>query len=285
MALETLITLEDLKVACARWKQAGESIGYVPTMGALHSGHLSLVECARNHCKRVIVSIFVNPTQFGPNEDFASYPRSLRADIDLLKDLEVDAVFSPKAIEMYPPEFQTFVSNSVMSQVLCGAQRPNHFQGVLTVLMKFFQLIKPEMVILGKKDYQQLRVVERMVEDFYLDTKILGAEIVREPDGLAMSSRNKRLTDSERQLAPAVYRALAHVKQAFDGGQRQCKALLEAANHQISMESSIQLQYLEIRDQKTLENIEGFVNRPAVCFIAAQLGSVRLIDNIELENS
>lgn len=284
MALETLVTLEELKDLRDHWHNAAESVGFVPTMGALHEGHLSLVKQAKEACQRVIVSIFVNPTQFGANEDFATYPRSLRSDIEMLKSLDVDAVFSPQAIEIYPAGFQTFVSNSEMSKVLCGAQRPNHFQGVLTVLMKLFQLINPSMVMLGKKDYQQLRVVERMVEDFYLPTQIVGCEIVREQDGLAMSSRNRRLTEEHRRVAPTLYRALQHIQQSFQSGQRQVAALYEAGKRQLEAEKALQLQYLEIRDQKSLEAIDGFINRPAVCFVAALLGQVRLIDNIELEH-
>jgi pantoate--beta-alanine ligase len=187
----TLISLSELTDVRNGWEREGAKVVFVPTMGALHEGHMQLVRVARQHGSRVIVSIFVNPTQFGPNEDFAKYPRTLAADLELLAKEKVDAVFLPNAMSMYPDGFQTYVINKTMAKGLCGAVRPGHFEGVLTVVLKLFNLVRPHTAIFGKKDYQQWRLIERMVKDLHLPVMVLGQDTVRESDGLAMSSRNR----------------------------------------------------------------------------------------------
>lgn len=281
MALQTLVTNEQLRECRESWRARGETVAFVPTMGALHEGHLSLIEAAKSRSDKVIVSIFVNPTQFGQNEDFASYPRMFKEDVSRLTAFGVDAVFAPNAANMYPDGFQTFVHNEKMAQVLCGAFRPGHFQGVLTVVIKLFHLIQPDVAVFGKKDYQQFQMIRTMVRDLNMPIEIVGGETIREADGLAMSSRNLMLSAEERRLAPQIYQGLKQAQELFEKGEKQVQLLVETFRQSLDPKA-FQLQYAEIRDAEKLELFEGSIDRPAVFAVAAFLGTVRLIDNVEL---
>ena len=280
--LQTIIEAAQLKQTCDRYRSQSESIAFVPTMGALHEGHLSLVRDAKNLADRVVVSIFVNPTQFGPNEDFAQYPRQLEEDMAKLEGAAVDVLFAPAAAAMYPEDFQTFVSNQEMSRGLCGAHRPGHFQGVLTIVAKLLNLVGPKVAVFGKKDYQQYQLIRKMVFDLNMPFEIVGGETVRESDGLALSSRNVRLTADERALAPQLYQGLSAAKELFDNrSERRPAALVEEFLSNVDR-NAFQVEYAELRRQDNLELFAGLVDAPAVLAVAAHLGSVRLIDNIEL---
>ncbi len=279
MAIVTIITSEELRELRAQWK--GLKVVFVPTMGALHEGHISLVEKARSLGDKVIVSIFVNPKQFGPKEDFATYPRTLAEDVEKLNAANVDAVFLPNASEIYPEGFQTYVVNDNMSLGLCGATRENHFRGVLTVVLKLFNLVKPDAALFGKKDYQQWRLIERMARDLSLDVAVLGEAIVREKDGLAMSSRNRRLTPEERRVAPQIYKGLEKANQQYVLGERNRDKLIASFEQHLAAFKEFSLEYVEIRQQDALQEAEQ-LEVPCVMLVAVRLGGVRLIDNLEL---
>ena len=278
----TLISLSELEAQRAGWEEERAEVVFVPTMGALHAGHIGLVRAAKSHGSRVIVSIFVNPTQFGPNEDFAKYPRTLTADLELLGKEAVDAVFLPNAATMYPDGFQTFVHNKFMSQGLCGASRPKHFDGVLTVVLKLFNLIRPRTALFGKKDYQQWKLIERMACDLNLPVAVVGMETVRESDGLAMSSRNRYLSPTDRELSVQISRGLLAAKKKFQGGERKVHLVIAACEAEIHAKPGIELEYLELRSQSDLAVFDGEIDAAAVLLIACRIGSTRLIDNMEM---
>ena len=278
----TLISLSELEAQRAAWEVERAKVVFVPTMGALHAGHMELVRTAKSHGSRVIVSIFVNPTQFGPNEDFAKYPRTLTADLELLGREAVDAVFLPNAATMYPDGFQTFVHNQLMSQGLCGVSRPKHFDGVLTVVLKLFHLIRPQIALFGKKDYQQWKLIERMALDLNLPVEVLGVETVREPDGLAMSSRNRYLSPTDRELAGQISRGLFAAKKKFHGGERTVDLVIAACKEELLAKPGIELEYLELRNRSDLAAFKGEIAAAAVLLIACRIGSTRLIDNMEM---
>jgi len=278
----TLISLSELTDVRNGWEREGAKVVFVPTMGALHEGHMQLVRAARRHGSRVIVSIFVNPTQFGPNEDFAKYPRTLGPDLELLAKENVDAVFLPNAMSMYPDGFQTYVINKAMAKGLCGAVRPGHFEGVLTVVLKLFNLVRPHTAIFGKKDYQQWRLIERMARDLHLPVVVLGQDTVREPDGLAMSSRNRYLSEGDRKLAARISSGLRAAKQAVSGGEKDGRAVMQACESELSAEPGITIEYLELRRQSDLSAFEQEIDAPAVLVVACRIGSTRLIDNMEM---
>ena len=282
MSLRTVTDFKSMREQCRLWRKSGDSIAYVPTMGALHEGHLSLVDHAKAHASKVVVSIFVNPLQFGPKEDFATYPRMLEQDAAKLATRGVDVLFAPQASEMYPEGYQTYVSNSELSQILCGKFRPGHFQGVLTVVAKLFHLVDPDLAIFGKKDYQQFALISKMVKDLMFDIELHGAETSREADGLAMSSRNLRLTPAERALAPRLFQAMRSLQQAFQQGEKHVPTLLALFQKLLLESSEFRLEYAEIREQSTLADSGEQIQNPAVLLVAAHLGAVRLIDNLEL---
>jgi len=282
MTPKTLITLAELREQRDAWERDGVTVAFVPTMGALHAGHLSLVDQARTLADRVIVSVFVNPIQFGPNEDFAKYPRTLAADLELLGAKGVEAVFLPNATTMYPEGFQTYVHNTEMAQGLCGASRKNHFEGVLTVVLKLFHLVRPHVAVFGKKDYQQWRLIGRMVEDLNLPLTVVGGETLRETDGLAMSSRNRYLAPDERQAAICLYRGLAAAKERAQDAGAVASAVVQAFLDVVQLEPQVALEYVELRRQKDLSSLEGSLDAPAVLLAAAHVGGTRLIDNIEI---
>jgi pantoate--beta-alanine ligase len=256
-------------------------VGFVPTMGALHEGHLSLVRAARARCETVIVSIFVNPLQFGPNEDLAKYPRALERDCELLEREKVDIVFTPSVDDMYPKNAVTYVTVEGMSEKLCGRSRPGHFRGVTTVVAKLFYIVEPELAFFGQKDAAQCAIIRRMVRDLNFPVEIVVGPIVREPDGLAMSSRNAYLNPPERRSALALYRALSEVKKCFDRGERNAAKLGEAGKQVLSQEPGARLDYLEVVDPDTLDPVPEIRSRTLVA-VAAFVGGTRLIDNILL---
>jgi pantoate--beta-alanine ligase len=263
------------------WRLKREKIAFVPTMGALHAGHISLIEAAQKKADRVIVSIFVNPLQFGPKEDFGSYPRMLAADIEKLEAAGVDAVFAPIAADMYPEGFQSSLTNNAINNILDGRSRPGHFDGVLTVVCKLFNLVQPDFAFFGKKDYQQLAVISNMVRDLAFPIEIIGCPTARDPDGLAMSSRNLRLSPSERALAPVLYKGLRLIADAHKAGEKDHAKLIELFKAELSKVKEFRLDYIEIRAQDRLADFDKVVDRAAVALVAAHLGSVRLIDNLE----
>jgi pantoate--beta-alanine ligase len=270
--------------AMSAWADAargrGQRIGFVPTMGFLHTGHVSLIEEARRRSDRVVVSIFVNPTQFGPKEDLSRYPRDLPGDLAKVAGGGAEVAFVPEAAAIYPPGFQTYVEVRELEQGLCGEHRPGHFVGVATVVLKLFNIVRPHLSVFGEKDFQQLAVIRRMVADLAVPVEIVAAPTVREPDGLAMSSRNVYLSAPDRQRAAALYRGLTRARSLRESGEKSAEALLAAARAEILPQVD-SLQYLELRDSNTLVPL-ATAEGPAVMAVAAYLGGTRLIDNLRL---
>ncbi|MDH4230340.1 MAG: pantoate--beta-alanine ligase [Nitrospirota bacterium] len=259
----------------------GGAVGFVPTMGALHAGHLSLMRRARAECPRVVVSIFVNPRQFGPTEDFGRYPRTLEADLRLCAEAGVDAVFCPAPEEVYPPGFQTTVSVGPLTRRLCGLDRPDHFDGVTTVVARLFGLVRPTHAYFGQKDYQQASVIRRMVADLALEPEIVVCPIVREADGLAMSSRNRYLSADERQRALALCRGLERAQERFGAGERDAAAVTAALAEQLR-EAGAAVDYAAACDPVDLEPVAR-LESGTVLLVAARIGATRLLDNHILE--
>ncbi|UPU34797.1 pantoate--beta-alanine ligase [Geomonas paludis] len=262
-------------------RQRRGEIALVPTMGYLHEGHASLMVEARQRARTVVVSIFVNPTQFGVNEDLDSYPRDFERDRKVAAAAGVDVIFAPKASDMYPAGYQSYLNVEGLTTELCGASRPGHFRGVTTVVAKLFNIVMPAVAIFGKKDFQQLAVIRRMVQDFNFDVEIVGMPIVREADGLALSSRNARLSAAEREPALCLSRAIAAARDAFRGGEKSVAVLRQQALAVIEREGAAQLDYLEFRDQDTLLPLQTADERTLLA-LAVRVGSVRLIDNCVL---
>jgi pantoate--beta-alanine ligase len=275
--MKILRTVEEMRAAC---RAAGRPLGLVPTMGALHGGHLSLVRAAKDRCQGVAASIFVNPTQFGPNEDFAEYPRSLERDRQMLEDESVDLLFAPSVAEMYPEGTSTTtVTVNGMSERLCGRSRPGHFQGVTTVVAKLFDICEPDLAFFGQKDAAQVAIIRRMVRDLDFPVGIVPCPIMREPDGLAMSSRNSYLSPQQRKESLVLSRSLTEINRLFEGGERSVPKLIAAGAK--AFRDGARLDYLEIVDPDSLVAIEKF-DKPALVAVAAFVGNVRLIDNILL---
>jgi len=263
-------------------REENRTIGFVPTMGSLHEGHLSLIHEARAMCDVVVVSIFVNPTQFGPQEDFNSYPRNLTHDADLLAEYNVDYVFAPAVEEIYPPGFSTYVSVDELSEELEGASRPAHFRGVTTVVAVLLNLVRPDFAFFGQKDAQQTILIKRMVRDLAFNTEIVVLPIVREESGLAMSSRNNYLSKDGRQAATVLHRALTQARDAYDEGEHNAARLIEAVRSTIEKEPTARLDYVSVNNAETLAEIDKLDDRPALISIAVFIGKTRLIDNIVL---
>ena len=258
----------------------GERIALVPTMGALHAGHLSLLTEARRRAQRVVLSIFVNPMQFGPQEDLAKYPRDLAGDLAKAASVGCDMAFVPEAARMYGPGYQTAIDVRDVSQGLCGARRPGHFAGVATVVCKFFNIVRPHVAFFGEKDFQQLAVIRRMVTDLNMPVEIVGLPTVREPDGLAMSSRNAYLSPADRQRATALFAGLSAAKALVDKGERRASVLIEAATTEIAGRVD-RIDYLELRAADDLKLLQT-IDRRAVMLVAAFVASTRLIDNLRI---
>jgi len=274
-------TIEEMRAASRAARLGGLRLGFVPTMGALHEGHLSLVRAAIAQCDAVAVSIFVNPLQFGPNEDLAKYPQTFERDCELLRKEDVDFVFAPTVEEMYPEKAITYVTVEGLSEKLCGRSRPTHFRGVTTVVAKLFHIVEPDLAFFGQKDAAQAAIIRRMVRDLNFLVEIIVCPIVREPDGLAMSSRNAYLSSQERKSALVLYRALEEMRKNFDKGERNSRRLIEVGNKVLGQEAAVRFDYLEIVDPDTLDPREE-IRRPTLVAIAAFVGSTRLIDNILL---
>lgn len=258
---------------------ASAVVGFVPTMGALHDGHMSLVEIARGRGDATIVSIFVNPLQFGPNEDLDKYPRPIEKDLALLEVAGVDAVFLPSAEALYPDGASTFVVEERVSGPLCGALRPGHFRGVTTVVLKLFNIVGPNFAVFGQKDAQQCAVIERMVRDLCVPVEIVRGPIVREADGLALSSRNIYLSPEERAAAPLIHQSLMAAAAAFAAGERDAAKLAEIGRTVLDRDPRLRPQYWEVRDPQSLEAMERVGDAGALMAVAAYLGATRLIDN------
>ncbi len=258
------------------------TVGLVPTMGFLHAGHISLVRRAREECQNVIVSIFVNPTQFGPNEDLSKYPRDLDRDLHLLEEAGADLVWTPTPEVVYPPGFQTWVEVQEMTRPLEGAQRPGHFRGVTTVVAKLFNAVQPTKAYFGQKDAQQTAVIQRMVRDLNFPIEIVVCPIVREPDGLAMSSRNVYLDTEQRKVATVLYRALSAAKEEFEKGGRDAEKLRRTMQEVIAREPLAQMQYVSCADYDTLRELDKVTGKTLLS-MAVFIGKTRLIDNFVLE--
>ena len=259
-------------------------VGLVPTMGALHPGHLSLIKQAREQCSSLVASIFVNPTQFGPSEDFAKYPRTLSSDTEKLENAGVQCLFLPEAKDIYPPNYSTYVNVEGLSERLEGRSRPGHFRGVSTVVMKLLQIVQPQFAYFGRKDAQQAAIISRMAEDLNLDTEIVVCPIEREPDGLAMSSRNVYLNASDRQFATVLHRTLQAAQLLLQKGTTEVSSLQVAMHRILRDESVAKLDYAEIVDAQTFEPLTH-INRKAYVLIAAKFGETRLLDNMLVDFS
>jgi pantoate--beta-alanine ligase len=279
--LQPIETIAEMKTACRSVTRPGKTLGFVPTMGALHEGHLSLVRAAKAGCDVTAVSIFVNPLQFGPGEDFAKYPRTPERDLAMLRQLGVDMVFMPSAAEMYPPGAQTFVDVTDMSRKLDGGSRPGHFRGVTTVVCKLFEIVRPDRAYFGQKDAAQAALLRKMVGDLDMDVQVIVCPIVREADGLAMSSRNLYLSAEQRQQALVLNRSLRKVKSAVDAGEQDAGRLTEIGVKVVAAEPAARLDYFAIVDPDTLQPVAR-VSSGTLVAVAAWLGATRLIDNMLL---
>ena len=277
-------TIDEMRATRQAARRKRKTVGLVPTMGALHEGHLSLVRMARAQCDLVVVSIFINPLQFGPHEDLAKYPRNFDRDRDLLEREGVEVIFAPTVEEMYPAGAITYVTVEALSDRLCGRSRPGHFRGVTTVVSKLFHIVEPDRAFFGQKDAAQSVIIRRMVRDLDIPVQVVIGPIVREPDGLAMSSRNAYLDASQRLSALVLHRSLLAVQERFDRGERKVQALIEAGKQVFSEDPSVRLDYLEIVDPETLDPVDDLSQRALVA-VAAFVGKARLIDNVVLSES
>ena len=268
-----------VRAECDRQRAAGRRVGLVPTMGFLHEGHLSLVRRARELADYVVVSIFVNPTQFGPSEDLARYPRDMDGDLAKCQDVGVDLVFAPETTQIYPPGYQTFVEVERLSQGLCGARRPGHFRGVATVVTKLFNIVGPCVAVFGEKDFQQLQVIRRMALDLSQPVEVVGSPIVREPDGLAMSSRNVYLQPAQRRQATCLSRALQAVAERARSGGLAAVEAVALARGIVEAEPEARIDYLEVHDAESLGETDRVGDGQAVIALAVFFGKTRLIDN------
>jgi pantoate--beta-alanine ligase len=281
-SLETIHTVEWMKQVARQARAEGRSTGFVATMGALHAGHLSLARAARAECQPVIASIFVNPAQFGPSEDFQKYPRAFEADRGKLEDAGVDYLFAPEAAEIYPPGFRTWVNVEGLSDRLEGRARPGHFRGVTTVVLKLLEIAQPHKAYFGRKDAQQARILRQMARDLHLDSEIITCPIVREQDGLAMSSRNAYLNPEERLAATILFRALDGARAAITRGERDAPRLAAAMRETLRTEPLATPDYVELVDAETLEPVTR-LRGVCLALLAVRVGAVRLIDNLLIE--
>ena len=277
--IETIKTIAEMRTFSRRMRRGGLTVGLVPTMGALHEGHLSLMRRAREESGVVIASIFVNPTQFGPGEDLENYPRDLEADTQAAEAVGVDTLFVPSVEEMYPRPEETFIQQETLTKVLCGAARPTHFRGVLTVVAKLFHIVEPDLACFGQKDYQQSVVIRRMVEDLNFPVKIVACPTVREPDGLAMSSRNRYLSPDEREDALCLSRSLRLVEDLVQKGETSAEGILRSARRFLEQTPSARIDYVELTDPDTLQPVKT-VESKVLFALAVKIGKTRLIDNI-----
>jgi len=280
--MEVVHTIPELRAAVARARRSGKSVGFVPTMGCLHDGHLSLIRRAKTEAAYVVVSIFVNPTQFGPTEDFSKYPRTMEADRRGCEAAGADLIFAPTTEDFYPAGASTWVEVAGVSDGLCGTHRPGHFRGVATVVAMLFNAVQADLAVFGRKDLQQLAVIRRMVRDLHLPVRIVAHETVREADGLAMSSRNRYLTTEQRPQAATIAAAMAAAQALARGGMTDAGRLREAALEVLRGQPAIRVQYCEIVDRDTMAAVASTEGKTCAIAIAGHLGTTRLIDNADL---
>lgn len=282
--MKTLTHIAEMQVAAAGLRGEGRRIGFVPTMGALHEGHLSLVRAARAQADTLVVSIFVNPTQFGPQEDYRAYPRDLDADSHLLAQEKVDILFTPTAEEIYPADFQSFVTVERLGEPLCGRSRPEHFRGVATVVLKLFNIVQPHLAFFGRKDAQQGVLIQQLVRDLSLPVEIVVCPIVREPDGLAMSSRNAYLAPEERRAALSLNRSLRRAQELIEAGERRASEIIGEMHRVLGRETLARVDYVEVVDYGTLQPLAE-VGSETLIALAVHIGKARLIDNLVVEEN
>ena len=276
--MKVVKTIDEVKQAVREWRGEGLTIGAVPTMGYLHEGHLSLIDRSVKENDRTVVSVFVNPIQFGPSEDLESYPRDIERDSALCRGHGADIVFNPEPGEMYKDGFSTFVDMSVLTEELCGLSRPTHFRGVCTVVTKLFNIITPDRAYFGEKDAQQLAVIKHMVRDLNMNVTVVGCPIVREADGLAKSSRNTYLSGDERSAALILSRTLALGRKMIEAGERDVRKITDAMKKNIETEKLARIDYVKVVDIETMQQVET-IDRPVLCAMAVYIGKTRLIDN------
>jgi pantoate--beta-alanine ligase len=281
--MEVIKTIKEMKEFSSQARRAGKTIAFVPTMGYFHDGHLSLMREGRRRGNLLIISLFVNPTQFGPNEDFKNYPRDFERDSKMAEEVGVDVLFAPEASDMYPLNHQTIVRVEKVTQNLCGRSRPIHFQGVTTVVMMFFEIVMPHVAIFGEKDYQQLVTIQQMVRDLHMSVEVVGMPTVREADGLAMSSRNAYLLPEERKAALSLYRSLQKAKELLQKGERKAERILHEMKGIFQSEPLVRIDYVQICDATTLQDVDR-IEGDVVVALAAYLGKTRLIDNLVYRN-
>ena len=282
MSVEIIETVRAMQARSEEWRAAGETVALVPTMGAFHEAHLNLMGEGRRRADRLVVSLFVNPTQFGPGEDYEAYPRNLEADLKATEDIGLDVLYHPSAEEMYPEGYASYVEVEGLTDTLCGPSRPGHFRGVATVVAKLFTAVKPHVAIFGEKDFQQLAVIRRMVADLHLEIEIVGVPIVREADGLAMSSRNLYLSAAERRTALGLSSSLVIARQMILDGERDVQTIEEKLSSHIEAAGPCTIDYVAVADPETMalkETIDG----PLLIALAVKVGSARLIDNTVIE--
>lgn len=276
--MQIITTVAEMKAIVAAWKNEGLTIGLTPTMGALHEGHMSLMERARTECDRVVASVFVNPIQFGPNEDYDNYPRDLEHDAAIAESKGVDVVFHPSVEEMYPTNYNTYVVMETLTDTLCGAKRPGHFRGVCTVVNKLFNIVQPDKAFFGQKDAQQLAIIKRMVADLNMNVTVIGCPIVREEDGLAKSSRNTYLSNEERIAALCLSRSIFAAQHAIESGERDSNAIRTIVEEILNAEPCARIDYVEVVDLGNMQPVET-LGEAGLVAIAVYIGNTRLIDN------
>lgn len=281
--MEVIKTIEAMKEFSSQARRAGKTIAFVPTMGFFHEGHLSLMREGRRRGDLLIISLFVNPTQFGPSEDFKSYPRDFVRDRKMAEKVGVDILFAPEPGDLYPLNHQTIVRVEKMTQNLCGKSRPTHFQGVTTVVMILFEIVMPHVAIFGEKDYQQLITIQQMVKDLHMSVEVVGLPTVREADGVAMSSRNTYLLPEERKAALSLYRSLQKARELLQKGERKADRILQEVKGILQSEPLVKIDYAQICDAHTLQDVDR-IEGDVVVALAAYLGKTRLIDNLVYRN-
>jgi len=279
--MQTIDTIESVREQRAQWREQGMTVGLVPTMGCLHEGHRALIRDCVYRADKTVVSIFVNPAQFGPGEDYEAYPRNMEHDKNDCAQEGVDIVFSPQVRQMYPPDFSTWVVEETLSRGLCGAFRPGHFKGVATVVTKLFNVVQPDLTVFGKKDAQQALIVQRLIRDLNFGIRFVLGETVRAEDGLALSCRNEYLTPAQRTRATSIYRGLTEAKSLFRQGERNSAELKRVVTEAIQANAG-RVEYVEVNDRQHLHAVEQ-IDAPAVMAVAAYFGNTRLIDNVFLE--
>lgn len=280
--MQTIQSIHEMQSSAIALRSSGHLIALVPTMGCLHAGHADLIDIAREKADKVIVSIFVNPAQFGPNEDFEKYPRALEADLELCREHGVDIVFNPGAEALYPADFSTYVEEGKLSTGLCGISRTNHFRGVATICLKLFNITRPDIAVFGQKDAQQLALVRKMATDLNLPLEIIAGPTRRDPDGLATSSRNRYLSDSQREDALRVPRALETARGLVASGVRQVDRVIAEITHELSQSRRIRVIYVQVVDRDTMEPAREIIPGRHLAVVAVWVEDTRLIDNIEL---